>query len=250
MGYPAGPRASVIIDGTRAYSLGTMGNMHCFDKVTGKLLWNKNLREIYKIKMPIWGISSAPLIVDNKIIIQAAGSNNACIVALNKITGDECWTNLNDAASYSSPILISQAGKKVVVICTGENLAGLDPESGNVYWKIPFLSKMSLNISSPVFYKDYLFVSCFYNGSMLVKLDPSDLKAEIVWQRSGKNEQVTDVLHCCISTPLIKDDHIYGIDSYGQMRCLDLFTGDRIWEDSLLLKKIAGPTFTLFKMEI
>ena len=237
VGYPAGPRASVIIDGSRAYSFGTMGHLHCFDKVTGKVLWEKNLREIYKIKMPIWGLASAPLVVGDKIILQAAGSNNACIVGLNKINGEECWTNLNDAASYSAPILISQAGKKVVVACTGENLAGLDPETGSVYWKVPFISKMFLNIASPVLYKDYIFVSCFYNGSMLVKLDQTDLIAVKVWQRSGKSEQITDALHCVINTPLIKDDHIYGIDSYGEMRCLNLLTGDRIWEDLTAVKK-------------
>ncbi|MHC4371845.1 MAG: PQQ-binding-like beta-propeller repeat protein, partial [Planctomycetota bacterium] len=37
-------------------------------------------------------------------------------------------------------------------------------------------------------------------------------------------------LHCCISTPVIDGDHIYGVDSYGELRCLDLLTGDRIWE--------------------
>jgi outer membrane protein assembly factor BamB len=237
VGYTAGPRASIVLDGNRAYSLSTMGHLHCLDKSSGKLLWKKDLREVYKIKMPIWGIAATPLIADNKIILQAAGSNNACVVALNKITGDECWTNLNDAASYSSPILISQAGKKVVVVCTGENLAGLDPETGIVYWKFPFKSGMSLTIPSPVLYKDYIFVSCFYNGSLLIKLNSSDLTAVIVWRRSGKNEKETDALHCCISTPIIKDDYIYGIDSYGEMRCLDLFTGDRIWEDLTAVKK-------------
>jgi hypothetical protein len=34
-----------------------------------------------------------------------------------------------------------------------------------------------------------------------------------------------------MSTPLLKDDHIYGVDSYGELRCLDLFSGDRIWVD-------------------
>ena len=237
VGYPAGPRASVIIDGSRAYSLSTMGHLHCFDKVSGKVFWKKNLREIYKIKMPIWGIAAAPLIVNDKIIIQTGGTNNSCIVALNKFNGDECWKNLEDYASYSAPILISQGGKKVVVICTGENLSGLDPETGEIYWQVPFFSKMSLTVPSPVFYKDYIFLSCFYNGSLLVKLDSQNMSASKVWQRSGKNENNTDALHCCISTPLLKDDHIYGIDSYGQMRCLDLLSGDRIWEDLTAVKK-------------
>ncbi len=33
-----------------------------------------------------------------------------------------------------------------------------------------------------------------------------------------------------ISGPIIKGDHIYGADSYGEFRCLDLKTGDRVWE--------------------
>jgi outer membrane protein assembly factor BamB len=237
IGYPAGPRASVIIEDSRAYSFGSMGNLHCFDKTSGKVLWKKDLKEIYKINMPIWGLAAAPVIIDDKIIIQTGGTNNSCIVALNKINGDECWTNLKDAASYSAPIIISQAGKKVVVVCTGENLSGLDPNTGNVYWQVPFFSKMSLIIASPVLYKDYIFVSCFYNGSLLVKIDSMNLSASKVWQRSGENENVTDALHCCISTPLLKNDLIYGIDSYGQLRCLDLLTGNRIWEDLTAVKK-------------
>ncbi|MGV3722528.1 MAG: hypothetical protein ACO1SX_16600 [Actinomycetota bacterium] len=29
---------------------------------------------------------------------------------------------------------------------------------------------------------------------------------------------------------MILGDYIYGVDSYGELRCLDLMTGDRIWE--------------------
>ena len=59
--YVAGPRASVSIDEGRAYALGTMGHLHCFDAADGKILWAKDLNELYKIRMPIWGISGSPL---------------------------------------------------------------------------------------------------------------------------------------------------------------------------------------------
>ena len=237
IGYPAGPRASVVIDGSRAYSLSSVGQLYCFEKATGKVIWNKDLKEIYKITMPIWGLAASPLIIDNKVVIQAGGSTNSCVVALNKLTGDECWTNMKDAASYSSPVIITQAGKKVIVIVTGENLAGLDPETGSIYWQFPFKCGMSLTVPTPVFYRNYIFVSCFYSGSLVIKADPSALKAELVWRKSGKNERETDALHCCISTPIIRDNYIYGIDSYGEMRCLDLLTGNRIWEDLTAVKK-------------
>ncbi len=37
-------------------------------------------------------------------------------------------------------------------------------------------------------------------------------------------------LHSIISTPYLEGDYVYGVDSYGEFRCLDAKTGDRIWE--------------------
>ena len=45
IGYPAGPRASVIIDGPYAYSLGAMGDLYCFNKVTGVVIWHRALKK-------------------------------------------------------------------------------------------------------------------------------------------------------------------------------------------------------------
>jgi outer membrane protein assembly factor BamB len=238
VGYPAGPRSSVIIDGERAYSLGTMGHLFCFNKKTGEVQWQRDLNKDYKIRMPIWGIAAAPLIVDEKMILNIGGSDNACIIALNKETGTEIWRSLEDDASYSAPILIRQAGKPVVVVWTGQHLVGLNPRDGAVFWKEEFEQKqMIINISTPVLYDNYLFVSNFFDGSMVLKLHEEQLTAEKVWQRGGRNERNTDALHCCISTPVIMDGHIYGVDSYGELRCLDLLTGDRVWEDLTAVKK-------------
>ena len=34
------------------------------------------------------------------------------------------------------------------------------------------------------------------------------------------------------STPIIYGDYIYGIDSHGELRCVELKTGDRVWDDA------------------
>lgn len=238
IGYPAGPRASVIIDGNRAYSLGAMGNLFCFEKASGKVIWSKDLNREYQIRMPTWGISSAPLIVNNKIILNIGGSGKACVVALDKITGNERWRSLNDDASYSAPILIEQAGKSVIIVWTAQHVVGLDPETGSVYWEEEFRQeKMTINIASPVYENGYVLVSNFFDGSLLLKLDEENLKARKIWQRAGRDERHTDALHCCISTPLLKGNYIYGVDSYGELRCLELMTGDRIWENLTAVKQ-------------
>ena len=64
--YEAGPRAAVTIDEGRAYSLGTMGHLHCFDAGTGTVHWKRDLNDEYNIRMPIWGISSASRVNSRK----------------------------------------------------------------------------------------------------------------------------------------------------------------------------------------
>jgi outer membrane protein assembly factor BamB len=236
VGYPAGPRASVLINDGRAYSYGTMGHLFCFDAVTGEVLWQHNALEEYNARIPIWGLAASPIMEKDLLIVQLGGQPGACLVAFDKVTGREIWRALDDEASYSAPIIIDQAGKRLLVCWTGNHIAGLNPDDGAVYWKIPFTPReMIMNISSPVYSPPYLFLSAFFDGSFLVRLDMNKQEADLVWYRHGENEINTDALHCCISTPIIKGGYIFGLDSYGEMRCLDLLTGDRIWEDNTLV---------------
>lgn len=237
VGYPAGPRASVVINDGKAFSLGTMGNLICLNAANGAVIWQKDLNSEYEIRMPTWGISATPLITGNKIILQISGSNNACVIALDKNTGKEIWRNLEDIAAYSAPTIIEKNGKRIVVVWTEDSLAGLNPETGEVYWRFPWKTGAGMSIATPVLYNDHIFVSAFYSGSLLVKLGNDYTSAQKVWQRSGESERNTDALHCVMNTPVIMDGFIYGVDSYGELRCLEFATGNRAWEDLTAVKK-------------
>ncbi len=231
VGYDAGPRASVTINDGRAYALGTMGHFFCFDAADGKILWQKDLAAEYKIRMPIWGIACAPLIERDLVILQIGGDGDYCLVAFDRKTGELRWHALSDNASYSAPVIIEQAGRRVLVCYTGDHVVGLDPLTGKLHWKAPFPpTKMVIGISDPVYHNGMIFVSNFFDGSLLIRLDSKELDAEQVWKRAGESEMNTDSLHSIISTPYLKGDYIYGVDSYGELRCLKLMSGDRVWE--------------------
>ena len=232
VGYTAGPRASVTIAGGRAYALGTMGHLHCLDAATGRVLWKKLPEVDYQIRVPIWGIAAAPLVDGNLVIVQLGAAGGACLVAFDAATGDEQWRALDDDASYSAPVIISQAGRRVLVCWTGDNVVGLDPARGAVYWRYPLkAAKMIINVPTPVVDGDRLFLTAFYDGSLMLRLRQDEPAVEKIWRRQGPSERDTDALHSMISTPCLKDGYVYGVDSYGQLRCLDADTGDRIWED-------------------
>jgi outer membrane protein assembly factor BamB len=89
---------------------------------------------------------------------------------------------------------------------------------------------MVINIATPVLEKNRLFFTSFYDGSLMLDVKSDQLTADLLWRRSGRDEQHTDGLHSIISTPYLEGDYVYGVDSYGEFRCLDAKTGERLWE--------------------
>jgi len=231
--YRAGPRASVTLDDGRAYSLGAVGLCHCFDAATGEILWKRDLATEYEIRMPTWGISAAPLVEDGLLILQIGGSDGACIVALDKQTGAERWRALDDPTSYSAPIVIDQAGRRVVVCWTGTRVVGLDAQTGKLYWQHEYgFQRWVIAIATPVVDRDRLLVSAADNGALLLRLLGDRPGVEKVWWRRGANSnRPTDGLHALMCTPYLEGDYLYGCDGQGVLRCLDARMGDRIWED-------------------
>lgn len=231
--YPAGPRTTPVIEDGFVYTLGSEGHLLCLKADSGKLVWSKFFQKDYgREQTPVWGYSSNPLLDGDRLICLVGGEGTA-VVAFDKKTGKELWRALDSsgehASGYSSPIIIEAGGRRQLIVWHPTAISGLDPETGKVFWSVPFTSQSGLSVATPRIHGDLLFISAFYNGSLLLKLDQKTPTVTEVWRRHGKNERQTDALHCLISTPVIDQDHIYGVCSYGELRCLDLKTGDRLW---------------------
>lgn len=247
IGYPAGPRASVSIDEGRAFALGSTGKLHAFDAASGQLLWQKDLDQEYAIAMPIWGISASPLVYQDLVVVQIGGKD-ACIVALNKATGAEVWRALSDRAQYSAPIVVMQAGQPVIVCWTGDSVAGLAAETGKVLWRYEWKPRnMPIGVATPVVSGDRVFFTSFYDGSLMLRLLPDKPAVEKVWQIVGRDERNTLALHSIIATPVFEGGYVYGTDSYGEFRCLDANTGERLWENLTAVPKARWSTIHFVK---
>ena len=251
IGYPLGPRASVTVDGGRAYSLGAMGDFRCLDAESGKVVWEKDFAETYDVDLPVWGITCSPLVESGVVVMQiGAGRDGACVVGLEKKSGEEVWRAFDDKAGYVSPMVIEQAGKRVTVVWTGFRITGMDAATGKIYWEVAAKpNRMPINVPGPALDEkgELLFLSTFYDGSRMLKLSQDEVAAEEAWYRKGVSEKKTDALHCMISPPFVRGGHVYGVDSYGQLRCLDGGNGDRIWENIEVVRE--GRWSTVFMVQ-
>lgn len=232
VGYPAGPRTTPLVAGEKVYTLGTMGDFYCLEAVTGKVIWSKNFQKDYNAPIQNWGFSANPLL-DGEKLICVVGGEGSVAVAFHKDTGKELWRSLTAREQgYCPPMIYEAAGRRQLIIWHPESVNGLDPETGKVYWSVPFNIKAALTIPTPRKEGDLLFVSSFYNGSMMLKLDQDKPGVSVLWKGKSNSEQprLTDGLHCLICTPFFKDGYIYGVCSYGELRCLKAQTGERLWE--------------------
>ena len=237
--YSNGPRTTPIVQDGKVYTLGTMGDLFCLNEKDGKVIWSKNFVKDFEAPVPLWGWAAHPLIEGDKLICLVGGTNSE-VVAFDKNTGEEKWRALSVKApnviGYAPPMVFTVGTKRQLIIWDPEKINSLEPETGKLNWqtdKDTYRCKNSLTVSTPRLDGDKLFITAFYEGGILLKLDPEKPAAALVWKARDRGEvpEQTTTLHSIMPTPYIKDGYIYGICSYGELRCLKEDTGERVWED-------------------
>jgi outer membrane protein assembly factor BamB len=235
--YSAGPRTTPVVTKDRVYALGAMGDLVCLDVRTGDKIWHKKLAEEYNVTVPQWGFAGHPL-VDGDRLICLVGGKGSVVVAFHKGTGKELWRALSAVEpGYAPPMIYEFGGQRQLILWHPQAVNSLDPETGAVYWSQPYGGntpkmgiKAGLTVPTPRKSGDYLFLTAFYDGSLMLKVN--GIKgAEVAWRSDGRGEQPDDTraLHAIMPTPIFKDGHIYGICSYGELRCLKAASGERLW---------------------
>lgn len=227
-----GPAATTTVDGNRIYVLGRAGALWCLVADTGAVVWQKDYMKEYGAEIPTWGFAGAPLVDGNRLICLVGGEPNAKVVAFDKMTGRELWRALpaNSEPGYAQPMMVDAGGTRQLIIWHPVAVSSLDPATGKVYWEEPFKIDYGMTVATAVQSGSSLLVSCFYNGSMMLTLDASKPAARVLWRGGSNSEVQSDGLHSVVCTPVIDGNYIYGLCSYGQLRCLNANTGARVWE--------------------
>ena len=239
--YGAGPRATPVVDGGRVYTLGAEGHLLCLDATTGKVHWSVRTAGGEEAPVPTWGMAAHPLVDGDKVIALTA-RKGAVAAAFDKRTGEPRWTALSARSpGYCPPTIVRAAGVRQLIIWHPESINGLDPETGKVYWSVPFGPvEYDVSIATPRHFRDekhgdLLLVSNAWDGTMVVKLGRDAQKsvptASVLWQRdAGRGGRGAGGLHVVMAPPMVLGGHVYGINHYGQLRCLDATSGDVKWE--------------------
>lgn len=245
-----GPKSTPAVSQGRVYSLGIAGRLLCLDAQRGRLIWQINFPEVYgehrslaggKARVigtecvlvpigngegapaPLFGYTGSPLVTDSLVVCSVGGARGGTIMAFDAATGDEVWRSLHENVSYSSPISATLGGVEQVVVMTGPEIVGLELATGRKLWGHPFQIQYDESISTPV----------AADGYVLATGDGHPLTAIRIEQRAGRWS--VDVawenrdLSSYLSSMVIHDARVYGMNDGGEFACLRLTDGQTVW---------------------
>jgi outer membrane protein assembly factor BamB len=220
-----GPRATPTWHAGKVYALGGSGELRCLDAATGAVVWRTNILTDAGASNLQWGMAAAPLIVDNTVVVLPGGGNGNSVVAYDRTTGGRAWSALDDAQSYSSPMLVTLGGVRQILVFSASRLMGLTPERGEVLWEFPWTTQYGVNASQPLLLgNDRVFVSTGYgNGAAAIELTQSGGRFSVreLWRTNRMKNQFT--------SSLLHEGFIYGLDE-SILACIDAATGELKWK--------------------
>jgi outer membrane protein assembly factor BamB len=237
MGGP-GPRAAPTIADNEVYSLGANGELLKLALATGDIAWQRNILKDYQAPNTEWAMSSAPLVVDQMVVVNPGGPKGDGLVALDRVTGKPVWeregakqhgleTGDNNRCGYSTPFVVDLLGVRQIVMFDGAGLRGYKPENGDLLWEYRHRNGAGVNVAQPLVFDDgRIFISCSYDvGCAMVQVahEGEDWSAKSAWDEPNQN------LRCKFTSPILHDGYIYGLDE-GILVCIDPATGDRKWK--------------------
>ena len=217
-----GPRGTPTISNGRIYSFGATGILNVLDEATGRVIWTRNVGSDSSVKVPDWGFSSSPVLVDDLVIVAAAGR----LVAYDLATGAPRWMGPDRGQGYSSPHVLNIQGVPQIVLLDAKGATSVLPADGTRLWEVAVTSSgMSAPIVQPAMTADgdLLITAGDISGvhRFAIANGPTGWSATSRWSTNGLKPYFNDFV--------IHEGHAFGFDG-SLLACIDVADGKRKWK--------------------
>jgi hypothetical protein len=217
----AGPRGTPTLSNDRVYTFGATGILNALDAGSGAVVWSRNVASDADKKVPTWGFSSSPLVVDDDVIVAASGK----LAAYDLATGNPRWFGPARSGSYSSPQLATIDGVAQILMLSGDGATSVAPANGTVLWEHAWpggaIVQPALTADGDVLINSIAMTGGIGIRRIAVAHGPGGWKVEERWTSTGLKPYFNDFV--------VHKGHAFGFDG-SILSCIDLKDGERKWK--------------------
>jgi outer membrane protein assembly factor BamB len=214
----AGPRGTPTLSGGRVYTFGGTGILNVLDAGDGSVVWSRNAASDTDTQVPTWGFSSSPLVLDDMVIVAAAGS----LIAYDLVSGEPRWSNPAGGDCYSSPHLLQIDGIAQILLLNEAGARSVAPADGSLLWEYPWPGHP---IVQPALTGD---------GDILITADEKSGVRRITVARGPGGWTIEERWASVRLKPYFNDSVIHNGHAYGFdgpfLACIDFEDGTRKWK--------------------
>jgi outer membrane protein assembly factor BamB len=124
-----------------------------------------------------------------------------------------------------SPMLVTLAGVRQVLVVTAARAVGLTVDDGRLLWEYPWSTDMGINVAQPLLVgNDRVFLSASYGkGAAVFEVARSgdQFTTRTIWENQRMKNKFT--------SPLLHGGFVYGLDE-SILACGDAATGELKWK--------------------
>ena len=225
---PGGPSATPCVGEGRVYTVSREGDVFCLETATGKVLWQKSLLRDFGGKRPVYGYAGSPLLWKGRLFLDVGGEEGSTL-CLDAATGQTLWAKGAGEAGYSTPVITTLGGQTRLVLFKGRELVLLDPKDGSAIATYATTTTDFCNCATPAIGADgTIFISHTGNdGSTGLRLEGATLDA--AWNVGDLGLLYNSGVPWSKNALMVFNDSKRGVND---LRCLDLGSGNALWESS------------------
>jgi len=213
----AGPRSTPILSENHIYTLGATGILNAMDRSDGSVIWSRNAVTDAGVKIPDWGITSSPLVLDTIVVVALAGK----LAAFDKSTGEPVWYGPDGGSGYSSPQFLILNGVPQVIHMSKTGAVSVEPNTGKTIWEYPWEIQDRILQPSIIEGGDLLFSGENKSIRRISIMEVSDgYSIREIWNSNQIKVNFNDFV--------IHKGFAYGFDG-PYLTCIDLSDGMRKW---------------------
>jgi outer membrane protein assembly factor BamB len=244
---------SPVTDGRRVLAWFGSAGVYCYD-FQGNELWRRDLGR----QSHMWGYASSPVLHGELCFLNFGPGPRSFLIALNKRTGKTVWQQdapligahakwedfggdakyaerpgaakvAEIAGSWATPLVVRAGARDELVVAFALRLMAFVPRTGEPLW----------NCAGP----NIGAYSSPFSGEGAVGLNASGLSNIVMAVRPGGRGDVTATHRLWVNYPghnktslgagVISHGQIFQVNMMGFAQCLDLKTGQTIWDERL-----------------